>query len=69
MLLSSNSEVRAPMVVIRGALLASVLALGALGLLLAEELRKMIRRRWRPVGSGDHRRLPHHERHDPRAFA
>ncbi|HSE59126.1 MAG TPA: cation-transporting P-type ATPase [Nitrospiraceae bacterium] len=46
-----------------------VLVLGALGLLLAEELRKLVRRRWYPVATGDDGRLPQSERHDPRAFA
>lgn len=46
-----------------------ILALGALSLLLVDELRKLIRRRGPPVATAGQRPWPHHNRHDPQAFA
>ena len=46
-----------------------VLACGAFGLLLAEELRKLALQRWKSFATGDRGHRPRHEPHDPRALA
>jgi hypothetical protein len=45
-----------------------VLAGGAFGLLLAEELRKLARRRWKSFATGDRGRRPRHEPPHPHAL-